>query len=321
MSSVHTRGLLLTMELPVRHTVLRLQSQIVQVRLRSRDIARQLSYSAACPSRRIESRQLDGALMRSRKALASVHGPLTRRSYTTGQPVPKDKSDIPSSTSFDPPASPTVPPLPVSEEAELHESPYTIPNALTLARIVACPFLGYAIVNGNYAVATGLLFAGGFTDWLDGWLARRYNSRSVLGSILDPAADKALMTTLVGTLAWSGLLPLPLAVLIFGRDFALSISAFYFRFISLPKPRTLKRYFDVSIPSAEVKPTQISKINTALQLLLMGLTTVSPLIGSSVAGLLTGLQWTVAGTTIWSGFSYIGRSGVKILKQPGKKIL
>ena len=42
---------------------------------------------------------------------------------------------------------------------------------------------------------------------MDGWIARRWNVKSVLGSILDPAADKALMTTLVGTLAWSGMLP------------------------------------------------------------------------------------------------------------------
>jgi cardiolipin synthase len=42
---------------------------------------------------------------------------------------------------------------------------------------------------------------------LDGYLARKWNQKSVLGSILDPAADKALMTTLVATLAWSELLP------------------------------------------------------------------------------------------------------------------
>lgn len=42
---------------------------------------------------------------------------------------------------------------------------------------------------------------------LDGWIARKWKVKSVLGSILDPAADKALMTTLVGTLAWVGLLP------------------------------------------------------------------------------------------------------------------
>lgn len=51
-----------------------------------------------------------------------------------------------------------------------------------------------------------------FTEQLDGWIARKWNSRSVLGSILDPAADKALMTTLVVTLAWSGQLPRKLAI-------------------------------------------------------------------------------------------------------------
>ncbi|EIW69801.1 hypothetical protein TREMEDRAFT_17798, partial [Tremella mesenterica DSM 1558] len=158
------------------------------------------------------------------------------------------------------------------------ESPYTIPNALTLARIAACPFLGYAIIHQEHIWSLGILVVSGLSDWLDGWIARHYNSKSVLGSILDPAADKALMTTLVGTLAWAGRLPLPLALLIFGRDLSLSISAFYFRFISLPKPRTLQRYFDPSIPSAEVKPTQISKVNTALQLILMGLTVLAPLL-------------------------------------------
>lgn len=71
---------------------------------------------------------------------------------------------------------------------------------------------------------------------VDGYLARNYNMGSVFGSILDPAADKALMTTLTIALAVKGLLPVWLAVLILGRDVALSLSAFYFRYISLPEP-------------------------------------------------------------------------------------
>ncbi|WWC86454.1 uncharacterized protein L201_001331 [Kwoniella dendrophila CBS 6074] len=313
--SIHSRGLVLATEVPYRHTVLQLRSQILQVRIRSHHVARQLSSITSQPNK---GRCIQ-TLAKPTLAYTSIT-PIARRYYSE-KPVPRDEPAIPASSSIEPKPATTIPPLPATDQVELHESPYTIPNALTLARILACPFLGYTIVQGDFAWATGILFASGVSDWLDGWLARRYNSRSVLGSILDPAADKALMTTLVGTLAWSGLLPLPLAILIFGRDFGLSLSAFYFRFISLPKPRTFKRYFDVSIPSAEVKPTQISKINTALQLLLMGLTTVSPLLGYSTAIPLQALQWTVAGTTIWSGFSYIGRSGVKILQQPGKKVL
>lgn len=149
---------------------------------------------------------------------------------------------------------------------------------------------------------------------------------TVLGSILDPAADKLLMTTMVVTLTIQGMLPrayssslfpqrfanyclqVALGALILGRDVALSLSAFYFRYISLPAPvstfrlpevcnlilvvlqKTFSRYWDFSIPSAEVQPTTISKYNTALQLLLVGATTVGPLLPFEIALPLYGLQ-------------------------------
>lgn len=106
----------------------------------------------------------------------------------------------------------------------IRENIYTIPNFLTLTRIAACPVLGWSIVSGNFELATGLVIYAGFTDLvsffhvfmdsssnislqLDGWLARRFNMGTVMGSILDPAADKALMTTLTVSLAMNGLLP------------------------------------------------------------------------------------------------------------------
>lgn len=69
-----------------------------------------------------------------------------------------------------------------------------------------------------------------------------------------------------------------LAVIILGRDVGLGISAVYYRWISLPPPKTFSRYWDFSLPSAEVRPTTISKYNTALQLGLMGLTTLAPVV-------------------------------------------
>ena len=66
--------------------------------------------------------------------------------------------------------------------------------------------------------------------------------------------------------------PVPLAILILGRDIILGIAAIYYRYISLPPPKTLARYWDFSLPSAEVRPTEISKVNTALQLFLVGWT-------------------------------------------------
>jgi cardiolipin synthase len=143
--------------------------------------------------------------------------------------------------------------------------------------------------------------------------------QSVLGTILDPAADKILMTTLVVTLTMKGLLPLPLAVIILGRDVLLSFSAFYIRYTSLPAPKTFARYWDFSIPSAEVRPTQISKINTALQLVLMAQATVTPILPVSLALPLEPLQWVVAGTTVWSGFSYLfSKDAVRIISESRK---
>lgn len=69
-----------------------------------------------------------------------------------------------------------------------------------------------------------------------------------------------------------------LAVIILGRDVALGIAAIYYRWISLPPPKTFTRYWDFSLPSAEVHPTTISKYNTFLQLAMMGMTTMAPIV-------------------------------------------
>ncbi|KAJ7642807.1 CDP-alcohol phosphatidyltransferase-domain-containing protein [Mycena polygramma] len=211
------------------------------------------------------------------------------------------------------------PDSPTPSKPALKENIYTLPNLLTVSRIIACPVLGWSILQGQFHVATSLLLYAGLTDLADGYLARRFNSQTVLGTILDPAADKMLMTTLAVTLTMKGLLPLPLAGLILGRDALLSLSAFYIRYTSLAPPKTFARYWDFSLPSAEVHPTNISKVNTALQLLLMGATTVSPLIPMDVSLAMQGLQVTVGVTTIWSGLSYIfSKDAVRLVSSKTK---
>jgi cardiolipin synthase len=124
-----------------------------------------------------------------------------------------------------------------------------------------------------------------------------------------------------------------LAGIILGRDIGLAITAIYYRYISLPPPKTFKRYWDFSLPSAEVRPTTISKYNTALQLALIGATTALPLVTADLSAVMTAMQYEfipssapgcilihnrylVATTTIWSGASYIyTKDAVKILNQ------
>lgn len=80
------------------------------------------------------------------------------------------------------------------------------------------------------------------------------------------------------------------AAIILGRDVGLGIAAIYYRWISLPPPKTFARYWDFSLPSAEVHPTSISKYNTALQLALMGLTTLAPVVPVDLGLSLTVMQ-------------------------------
>ncbi|KAG6042175.1 hypothetical protein E4U41_003921 [Claviceps citrina] len=202
-----------------------------------------------------------------------------------------------------------------AEAAVVHEDVYTIPNLLTLTRLVAAPAVGYLILHDAHVWAVGLFAYAGVTDLLDGWIARRWNRKTVVGTIIDPLADKTLMTVLTVCLAAKGALPLWLATIILGRDVGLGIAAVYYRWISLPQPKTFRRYWDFSLPSAEVRPTTISKYNTFLQLGLVGLTTAAPLLHADISLVLATLQYTVAVTTLWSGASYIfSRDAVKILK-------
>ncbi|CAH7667109.1 phosphatidyl synthase [Phakopsora pachyrhizi] len=197
------------------------------------------------------------------------------------------------------------------------ENILTIPNMLTSTRILLCPILSYTISEENYMVSCLIVGYCGFSDWLDGRLARKYPEKmsSVFGTILDPAADKILMTTLVFSLSFKGLLPLPLAVLIVGRDLLLSISAIYFRYESLPIPKTFNRFWDFSLPSAEVKPTLISKYNTMFQLILVGMTILNPILDFDLSILLVSLQWIVGFTTLVSGMSYMfSRSAIRYIK-------
>jgi cardiolipin synthase len=98
----------------------------------------------------------------------------------------------------------------------------------------------------------------------------------------------------------------PLAGLMLLRDGGLLLSGFYIRYKSLPRPLVWKDYFDPTVPSVLITPSLVSKINTGLQMVLLGGSLLIPIIGLQPDWLpLHVLQWTVAGTTLWSGLSYI----------------
>lgn len=98
----------------------------------------------------------------------------------------------------------------------------TVPNILTLIRmLVLAPSAGYLIVSGEYSTAAYVVAAAGALDALDGWVARTFDQRSTLGSYLDPAADKLLLVTCFVTLGSQGVIPEWLVALVVARDVGL----------------------------------------------------------------------------------------------------
>eukprot|EP00879_Flechtneria_rotunda_P022072 GHRR01023287.1.p1 GENE.GHRR01023287.1~~GHRR01023287.1.p1 ORF type:complete len:524 (-),score=165.34 GHRR01023287.1:201-1772(-) len=96
----------------------------------------------------------------------------------------------------------------------------TLPNLLSLSRVVTAPFVAYVIATQQWPLALSLTAAAGATDWLDGYLARRMGHTSKVGSYLDPFSDKVYVAAAVGTMGYLGMLPGWLAVLVIGRDTA-----------------------------------------------------------------------------------------------------
>ena len=72
----------------------------------------------------------------------------------------------------------------------------TIPNILTLGRLIAVPVFLVASLSGRFKLAFVLFVAAAFTDLFDGIIARRFNQRSRLGALLDPAADKTMLVSI-----------------------------------------------------------------------------------------------------------------------------
>ncbi|CAG9764815.1 unnamed protein product [Ceutorhynchus assimilis] len=201
------------------------------------------------------------------------------------------------------------------EEIVERENIYTIPNFLCVARMVVSPYLGYLIVQGNFDFALGVLGFAAVTDWLDGWIARTWKSQSSnLGSFLDPMADKILIATLFLSLTYAELIPILLTGLIIARDLVLVIAGFVIRYKSLPPPKTFVRYFDATHVTAQLAPTFISKVNTAVQLLLVGSTLAAPVFDYVNHPALQGLWYVTAGTTVAAALSYIlSKNTYKIL--------
>lgn len=173
-----------------------------------------------------------------------------------------------------------------------------VPNLITLLRLALVPVIGLQLLQGNDLAALALFALSALSDWVDGQIARRWNLRTRLGAIADPLADKLTMLTVALVLALQHTLPWWLALAIVSRDAVIVAGAVAYRWLA---------------GSLEMAPTRLSKLNTALQfLLLLSLLVVR-------AGLVDAGRWLDALTLLT--FASIVASGAQYVMVWGRKAM
>jgi CDP-diacylglycerol--glycerol-3-phosphate 3-phosphatidyltransferase len=176
----------------------------------------------------------------------------------------------------------------------------TVPTLFTWARIIAIPlivgvyFLPMPTVSANWC-ATGLFMAAAWTDWLDGYLARKLGQTSSFGAFLDPVADKFLICATLLVLVQLGRVHALIALVIIGREIAVS---------------ALREWMAKIGASAEVAVHRVGKIKTAVQMVALPFL----LFDGDLFGVVhtrpwgTWLIYVAAALTIWSMIFYMRRA-------------
>ncbi|KAM6084696.1 cardiolipin synthase (CMP-forming) isoform 4-T4 [Theristicus caerulescens] len=186
-------------------------------------------------------------------------------------------------------------------------------------RLLRAPAAAWRLLSGGAAPpepSRERRAAGRYAELLDGFIARNWaNQKSALGSALDPLADKILISVLYVSLTCANLIPVSLTSMIILRDVALIAAVFYVRYKTLSPPRTLSRYFNPCYATAQLKPTFISKMNTAVQLILVAASLAAPVFNYVDSIYLQTLWCITAFTTVTSAYSYYhyGRKTVQVI--------
>ncbi|CAI9087811.1 OLC1v1021989C3 [Oldenlandia corymbosa var. corymbosa] len=191
--------------------------------------------------------------------------------------------------------------------ADVTRSYLNLPNFISFGRLLSGPLLGWMITQEMYVPAFVGLGISGATDWLDGYLARKMKINSVVGSYLDPLADKVLIGCVALGMVDRGLLHPGLVALVVLRDVALIGGAVYKRASSLEwQWKSWSDFFNLDGAKPEkVEPLFISKVNTVLQLVLVAGALLQPELGNEeTLSYITYLSWFVALTTLGSTAAY-----------------
>ena len=177
-----------------------------------------------------------------------------------------------------------------------------IPNAICIARIILVAPIVWSLLEGRYGLALGLITIAGLSDALDGFLARRFDWRTRLGGLLDPAADKLLMFASFVTLTIIGLVPVWFTAIVIGRDLVIITGTIVYQLFVAP---------------IYGEPTNASKLNTVFQIMFVLLTITHAWVGEPKLIVLQALGIAILVTIAISTFQYVttGFSRAKKAKQ------
>lgn len=181
----------------------------------------------------------------------------------------------------------------------------TIPNLITLARILLTPLFIIFLIQGRYRQALVVFLLAGLSDLADGLVARVWQQKSPLGAYLDPLADKLLMSSSFVALSVAKVIPAWLPVVVLSRDLTIAIGVVLFRLADLP---------------LNISPTRLGKWTTTFQIFTILLVLIGK-IWPLPRLLFPSLFWLTGALTVFSGVHYVFR-GLRLMSQssgPGKK--
>ncbi|KRE12595.1 CDP-alcohol phosphatidyltransferase [Bosea sp. Root483D1] len=166
----------------------------------------------------------------------------------------------------------------------------TLPNLITIGRLILVPLVIVMIINGRWDEAFFLFVAAGVSDAVDGFIAKRFDMKSELGAYLDPLADKALIVSIYITLAIVGIIPVWLVIVVVSRDLMI-VTAVILSWL-MEKPVT-------------IAPIVVSKLNTAAQLVFAALVLGSKSFDIDAGAIMPVAQIIVAALTLASMGAYL----------------
>jgi cardiolipin synthase (CMP-forming) len=165
-----------------------------------------------------------------------------------------------------------------------------LPNLICLLRLLLIWPIVVTLHEGRHLAALGLFIAAAVSDGLDGYLAKRFNWTSELGKFLDPLADKLLLMTVFVQAAWLGLVPWWLTAAVVARDVMIGLGALIYRLWFGP---------------LHGRPTLISKVNTAAQLIYVVLVLLAAAARVPPREILDACALITFATTVLSGVHYL----------------